>query len=160
MRKFCVAGCKVLYDEEECRVYYKGKLALVGGRCPITDLWQLPINPSSPEEKELAQHLNLAIANKQIRHTAATSLYTLPYKQQQMKFLHQTFFNLPPATLLKAIANGQMGGILLMKPELIQRYLAPLPATPKGRMKRPRPGIRSTERKGKINCEPVRIEPV
>ena len=37
-RKFCAAGCKVAFDEDECRVYYRGRLALVGGRCPITDL--------------------------------------------------------------------------------------------------------------------------
>jgi len=70
------------------------------------DLWRLPINPISPKEKEPAQHLNLATTNEQIRHTAATSLYTLPYKQQQMKYMHQTFLNLPPATLLKAIINA------------------------------------------------------
>ena len=46
-RKFCAAGYRVAFNEEECRVYYKGKLALVGGRCPITDLWR-------PEEKEPA----------------------------------------------------------------------------------------------------------
>jgi hypothetical protein len=145
--KFCAAGCRVAFNKEECRVYYKGKLALFGDRCPITDLWRLPINPISPEEKEPAQHLNLAIANKQIRHTAATPLYTLPYKQQQMKYMHQTFFNLPPATLLKAITNGQMSDIPLMKPELIQRYRAPLPATPKGRMKGP--GLESEVRNKK-----------
>ena len=74
--------------------------------------------------------------------------------------MHQTFFNLPPATLLKAIANGQLSGIPLMKPDLIQRYLAPSPATLKGRMKRPRPGIQSTKVKKTENCEPVKINKI
>ena len=30
-RKFCAVGCKVMFDKNKCRVYYKGKLALVGG---------------------------------------------------------------------------------------------------------------------------------
>ena len=29
-RKFCDAGCKVVFDMEECRVYYEGKLVLTG----------------------------------------------------------------------------------------------------------------------------------
>ena len=33
--------------------------------------------------------------------TAAT-LYTLPYKQQKVKYMHQTFFAMPAATLEKA----------------------------------------------------------
>ena len=82
-RKSCAVGYRVAFDEEECRVYYNGKLVLVGGRCPITDLWQLPINPISPEEKEPAQHLNLVIASKQTMHTAAISLNTLPYKNNK-----------------------------------------------------------------------------
>ena len=31
-KKFCEAGCKVVFDEEECRVYYKDKLVLSGDR--------------------------------------------------------------------------------------------------------------------------------
>mgnify|MGYP007004165810 FL=1 len=81
-RKFCAAGCKVAFDEDECRVCYQDRLALVGGRCPITDLWRLPINPISPHEKEPSQHLKVEMRHNKVRHTAATSLYTLPYKQQ------------------------------------------------------------------------------
>ena len=29
---FCDAGCKVFFDEFECKVYYKGELMLTGGR--------------------------------------------------------------------------------------------------------------------------------
>jgi hypothetical protein len=36
-----------------------------------------------------------------------------------------------------------------MKADLVRKYLAPSPATPKGRMKRPRTGIRSTRTKEK-----------
>ena len=31
-REFCYAGYKVIFDKEECRVYFENKLVLVGGR--------------------------------------------------------------------------------------------------------------------------------
>ena len=44
--------------------------------------------------------------------------------------------------------NKQVEGIpFLSKPDLIRKYLPPLPATPKGRMKRPRTGLCSTREK-------------
>ena len=42
-----------------------------------------------------------------------------------------------------------------MKPDLIQWYLVPLLATPKGRMKRPRPDIRSTRKKDRNKTLPT-----
>jgi hypothetical protein len=71
-------------------------------------------------------------------------MYTLPSKQQQLKYMHQAFFSPPIATLLKAINNNQLQGFPLMKADLVRKYLAPSPATSKGHMKRPRTGIRST----------------
>ena len=35
-----------MFDKEECRVYFKNKLVLVGGRDIATGLWQLPIDQS------------------------------------------------------------------------------------------------------------------
>jgi hypothetical protein len=63
--------------------------------------------------------------------------------------MHQAFFNPPTHTLIKAINNGQLEGIPFMKADLVRKYLAPSPATSKGRMKRPRTGIRSTRKKDK-----------
>ena len=37
-QKLCNAGCKVVLDKEECRVYYQGKQVLIGGRDPVTEL--------------------------------------------------------------------------------------------------------------------------
>ena len=65
-------------------------------------------------------------------HTAA-NVYTIPYRQNQVKFMHQTFFIFSPpiATLLKAINNGQLEGIPFMKPSLIRKHLPPLQPRPK-----------------------------
>ncbi len=38
-RKFCDAGCKVSFDMDECRVYFKGQLVSTGNRDPIHKLW-------------------------------------------------------------------------------------------------------------------------
>jgi hypothetical protein len=83
---------------------------------------------------------------EQLHHLAA-NVYTLPFKQQQLKYMHQSFFTIH--TLIKAIRNGQLEGIPFMKADLVRKYLAPSPATSKGRMKRPRTGIRSTRMKVK-----------
>ena len=143
-RKFCEAGCKVVFDIDECRVYYNNELVLVGGRDRTSRLWKLPINPrQKPSLPRVVSELDINIPTHVQQHTAFT-VYTLPYKQQQLKYMHQTFFNLPIPTLLKAIENKQLEGIPFMKTELIKKYLARSPATSKGGMKHPRTGIRST----------------
>eukprot|EP00804_Cyclotella_cryptica_P015310 CCRYP_005417-RA/>CCRYP_005417-RA protein AED:0.07 eAED:0.07 QI:0/-1/0/1/-1/1/1/0/1190 len=82
-------------------------------------------------------------------------MYTLPSKQQQLKYMHQAFFSPPIATLLKAINNNQLQGFPLMTRDLVRKYLAPSPATSKGHMKRPRTGIRST--RSSLKDTPVAI---
>ena len=146
-RKFCDAGCQVVFDLEECRVYYKGKLVLTGKRDKKeTGLWLLPINPTaSPKSAPAVDRLDLQLPSPPAIPHAANNLYTLPYKQQQLKYMHQSFFSAPIQTIIDAAHNGQLEGIpFLSKPALIRKYLAPSPATPKGRMKRIRQGTRST----------------
>eukprot|EP00804_Cyclotella_cryptica_P025566 CCRYP_002810-RA/>CCRYP_002810-RA protein AED:0.33 eAED:0.33 QI:0/-1/0/1/-1/1/1/0/369 len=58
--------------------------------------------------------------------------------------MHQAFFSPPVSTLIKTINNNQLRGIPMMKADLVQKYLAPSPATSKGHMKRPRTGNQST----------------
>eukprot|EP00956_Cyclotella_meneghiniana_P014140 scaffold21040_cov41-Cyclotella_meneghiniana.AAC.5 len=154
-KKFCDAGCKVIFDADECHIHYKDRVVLTGSRDKKTGLWIVPINPIVPN-KDTIGPLDLAIAPQQ--HIAA-NVYTLPYKQQQLKYMHQAFFSPPVHTLIKAINNGQLEGIPFMKADLIRKYLAPSPATLKGRMKRPRTGIRSTRAKQKQSITPLRPQP-
>ena len=84
--------------------------------------------------------------HQQANHMAY-NIYTIPHKQNQLKYMHQSFFNAPMPTLFKAVSNGQLEGIPFMKADIIKKYLAKSPATSKGRMKRPRAGIRSTRPK-------------
>jgi hypothetical protein len=86
------AGCKVIFDADECRVYYGQKLVLSGKRDTQTGLWKVPINPTF-KRPQVLPHLDLEISNRtsdQMYHMAA-NVYTLPFKQQQLKFIHQVF---------------------------------------------------------------------
>ena len=70
-----------MYDENEVRVIYKGKLVLSVGRDAVNTAHaalnlQMPRTHTTPKA----------------RHIAAASVYTLPYKQQQLKYMHQNVF--------------------------------------------------------------------
>eukprot|EP00804_Cyclotella_cryptica_P028204 CCRYP_011045-RA/>CCRYP_011045-RA protein AED:0.18 eAED:0.15 QI:0/0/0/1/1/1/2/0/1234 len=155
-RKFCDAGCQVTLDQHSCKIYYQGALILTGTRDETTGLWKVPIHPHQPPHpgqysKPSSPH---AAPNCTACHTAL-NMYTLPSKQQQLKYMHQAFFSPPIATLLKAINNNQLQGFPLMTRDLVRKYLAPSPATSKGHMKRPRTGIRST--RSSLKDTPVAI---
>jgi len=95
-RKFCDAGCRVIFDLEECRVYFKGKLVLAGKRDITNGLWRLPINPATAQGRSNSIHqqdLHL-LPTQQLNH-AANNVHTLPYLQNQVKYMHQTF-SAPP----------------------------------------------------------------
>ena len=81
-RKFCAAGCKVTFDQQECRVYHKSQLVFVGERDEeTTGNW--------------LAHLDLHMTPNQSATHVVQNVYTLPYKQNQLKFMHQTFFVSP-----------------------------------------------------------------
>ena len=131
------------------------KLVLAGGKDNNTPLWKLPINPktnSTPNRQgDHLEALNIytTICKQQSTiHTANASLYTLPYKNNQLKYMHQAFFNAPIKMLIDAVHNNQLAGIpFINNTDNIRKYLAPSPATPKERMKKTKSGIRSTRKK-------------
>jgi len=43
IRILCKAGCKVVFDNKKCEVFYKNKMILRGYKDLTTDLWTLPI---------------------------------------------------------------------------------------------------------------------
>ena len=62
--------------------------------------------------------------------------------------MHQSLLNTSLQIFTDTSLNNQLKGIpFVHNPEFIRKYLAPPPATPKGRMKRLRAGIRSTRKK-------------
>ena len=79
-RKFCAAGCKVAFDQQECRVYHKGRLVLIGDRDEKTNLWRLPINPKAKPTGNWLAHFYLHMTPNQSSSHVAQNVYTLPYK--------------------------------------------------------------------------------
>lgn len=61
--------------------------------------------------------------------------------------MYQNLFTPPIATLIKAVNNDQLEGILSINADLVRKYLPSSPATPTGLMKCPRAGICSTRKK-------------
>ena len=43
IRILCKAGCKVVFNDEKCEVFYNNDIILRGYKDPTTDLWTLPI---------------------------------------------------------------------------------------------------------------------
>ena len=79
------------------------------------------------------------------RQSSCSRMYTLPYKQQQLTCMHQSFCKLPLQTLMAAANNNQLKGVpLLNNAKMIKRYLALLPVTSKGRLTKQRSNARST----------------
>eukprot|EP00804_Cyclotella_cryptica_P023697 CCRYP_019320-RA/>CCRYP_019320-RA protein AED:0.37 eAED:0.35 QI:0/0/0/1/1/1/6/0/1607 len=116
-KKFCDAGCRVSFDATACHIFLRGKLVLTGTRCPTTGLWIIPLNPSSPDST-IGTPQSLPPPTPQ---HMAYNVYTLPFKQQQLKYMHQAFFSPPVHTLIKAINNDQLLGEPLMQPDLIHK---------------------------------------
>ena len=112
-------------------------LVLMGGRDQQTGLWKLSVNPVSKPTHAISTISSLdlhMLPNQSINHLAS-NVYTLTYKQTQIKHMHQSFSVPPIATLIYAIQNDQLEGIPFMKADLVQNYLLPLPAMYKGRTK-------------------------
>ena len=107
--------------------------------------------PTPNRQGHHLEALNICTARckqKSTLHTENASLYKLPYKQNQLNYMHQECFNAPIKMLLDAAYNNQLKDIPFINNEdNIRKYLAPSPATPKGRMKKPEADIRSTRKK-------------
>ena len=70
--------------------------------------------------------------------------------------MHQCFFSPPIASIIEAASNDQLSGIpFLSKPDVVRKYLAPSPATSKGRMKKQRANVRSTRANRRSSEQPT-----
>ena len=137
-----------MFNIDECRVHYNGVLVLTGKRDKATGLWNLTINPSeNPSAISTIENLGLHIMTNQHVPHSARNVHKLPYLQNSMKYMHQTFFCTQHSTLIAAIDNHQLKRCPFITVDNVRKYLPASPATSKGRMKRQRTGIRSTRPK-------------
>ena len=102
------AGCKVVYDAHECRVYFREKIVWTGVKEPTTGLWVLPIITSgetSSQEGNDDELLKLQLRTKE--HVSANA-YAMTSKEALIRYLHQCLFSPTKKTLVKAIENNQL----------------------------------------------------
>ena len=123
-----------------------------------TELWNLPINPiKNPSEMTSMQNRNLQFRpHQQVPHSSS-NVHILPYLQNRVKYMHQTFFCPPHSNLLVAINNHHLKGCPFMTADTVRKYLPISPATSKFRMKRPCTVIQITRSKPpQSHCAPLR----
>jgi hypothetical protein len=138
-RKFCDNGCKVTFTKTMCKVTIDGTTVLEGPRDHQTKLWHLPINPTDTRTPIPPNRLE-----KHPTTHRAMNAYTLPTKQQALKYMHQILFCPPIPTLIAAIENDQLRTFPHLTVKKVRKHLEPSPATAKGRIHMNRKGIRST----------------
>jgi hypothetical protein len=74
-RKFCNTGCKITFDKDECKVFYKERLVFSGKRDEKTGLWTVPLNPAAPPSMTIKKYdLQVSTHNKQ--HTTGMAYRT------------------------------------------------------------------------------------
>ena len=101
----CNAGCKVTYDNDECRVYYNKKVVWLGKIEPQTGLWILPLTDTTrrPQTNTTAENYKrMDETHKQYAHNA----YVMTSKASLIQYLQQSAFSPPKATILKALHNN------------------------------------------------------
>ena len=142
-----------MFDEDKCRVYYQGKLVITGGRDPVTDLWQLPINPTAINNActALSQlDLEMPVVTLKVGMQSihqAKNIYNIHYKENQLKYRHQSMLNPSIATLPNATNDSFLDDFPFIKIYFFQKYLTKPPATSSGTTERPWTGIGSTRPK-------------
>eukprot|EP00970_Alexandrium_tamarense_P017799 scaffold11398_cov137-Alexandrium_tamarense.AAC.1 len=144
IKQLCDNGCRVIYDDMACRVYYQHQLVWIGQQEPTMGLWILPLQPNRPNASNMtAYQQQYEAANLELANNA----YTMTSKSELIKFLHQCAFSPTIPTWIKAIDNGQFSSWPGLTSAAVRKYLPPSPATDKGHMKRLRQNIRSTRPK-------------
>jgi hypothetical protein len=144
----CKAGCKVIFTDMKCEVRFKNKVILNGIKDPTTDLWTLPITPTTINDTG-SHELGKDQCYQKNSHPVDWSAFahSVRTRANAVKFSHQSLCNPTISNLMKALKRGFLNGCPNLSKELVTKYLSPSPATAKGHMKRPKKGIRSTRTK-------------
>ena len=93
------AGCKVTYNTDHVKVFYRGNVVCKRTRESLTVLWVLQLTP----KQKIAQ----TIIHKTDNHTA-NNAYQMTSKEELVRYLHQCLFCPPKSTLLKAKIDDQL----------------------------------------------------
>ena len=102
------AGCKVIYDKDDCRVYLNTKGCMGWRQGTNHRTLVLPINPIE-RNIQPRRHLDVStILHDSKKHHMTASAYTMTSKEYIIKYVHQCIFSPTKRTLVKAIENKQL----------------------------------------------------
>ena len=139
------AGCKVVYDVHECRVYFRDEIVWTGGKEPTTGLWVLPISTNSEMSSQDGNDDELLKLQLRTKEHMAANAYAMTSKEVLIRYLHQCLYSPTKKTLVKAIENNPLTTWPGLTAEAVRKHLPDLtPATDKVHMKRQPKGIQST----------------
>ena len=132
----CDNGCTVHFDATKIVATLNNKVALTGTRCPITNLWVVPLcNSPTPD--------HTATTTEQGHH--ANSAHHTTTKAELAEFLHAAAAHPVAQTWMAAIENNHCSAWPGLTPESMRKHLPKSHITPKGHMRQQRQGIRSTK---------------
>ena len=132
IRPLFKAGCKVLFDNEKCEVWYNGTVILAGTKDPATDLWTLPIPRgrmgTTPKSATTEKIFSCTVSDVEMQtlprpgpvkghaphsppHPAiAMFTHSVNTHTNTKKFAHQSLCNPKISSLLKATQRGYFIG--------------------------------------------------
>ena len=74
------AGCKVIYDKDDCRVYFNENIVWADRKEPTTGLWVLPIKPRAHKIKLRRHFDDIRMLHESTNHHMAANAYTMTSK--------------------------------------------------------------------------------
>ena len=137
--KFYNAGCKVMFDQKECRVYYQANSVLTSGRDPVIELSRLTSNTITIYSAHPAlRHLDLQMQSKPLHCGSQTSchvsnVHISHYTQNQTDVHAPSMFSPPITTPINTLHNDFSLRFPFTKSKLTRTYLSTSPATLNGK---------------------------
>ena len=138
--QFCDAGCSVLFDAFQAKIFHNNQLILTGTRTPpglwYTDIPAATQNVSqsdSQQEQQVAQPTTQA--TKPYHQTQAhASNATTSTTAEHIQFLHAAAFSPVTSTWIDAIRNGHFLGWPGLTAEAVTKHLPKSFATAQGHL--------------------------
>ena len=139
------AGCKVIYDKDDCRVYFLKYTVWAGGKEPTTGLWVLPLNPTELVIQPRRHLDDSTMLHDSTKYHMKVIACTMTIKESLIKYLHHCLFSPTKRTLVKSIKNKQLATWTVLTAAAVQKHPPELStAKNKVHIKCQRKGLRST----------------
>ncbi len=95
----CKAGCKTLFDNKKCKVFYKGNIILTWDKDPSTNLWMLPISTkrvwTTPSLDTVSPHSTHMMLSHHVEHVGVPIYYAIALEQPSPCMMRGNFMMSP-----------------------------------------------------------------